>query len=606
MDNPHVVFCDSYEALNKLYENGLPKNTKIITKSPTILNSKNLYVQNLEEYTNNSYQKQFQKNSKILTYEIFNSLKKDKNYSEYSALIAYNFLKFYNKIYFGSLFKDDYLKKKFWVIQPTCMQKSVNKAVSSEIYSILEKHPKCEVKKIDVNITKERSPRGESNVSVFTRLGVVGFKGIFWHFINIISLLFKNNKFKVAIISSNELVRDISYYLLWKKNIKLFHYKNFFNNKSFKIKNTKNNHLSKKIHEVINKIFIKSLNDVSSDNVKSLLISNWDLEITEIVNTYHSYKFSFKNFLNSNKINIIFFGYLDMVRGLALHKICKDKNISLVSCQHGITREIIYDPDLRSIFFETSFSDYFFCYNNMSKKVTKDSIYAGKNNIYSIGLPSDYKNFNSKNIMSKKVCYVSTILLSGGIPNLIAPEPDINLIKWELNLINKVFKKIANKIYYKPYPAIRYAEDDITIKAVIESNNLEIVGSHIDFRYIISNYGLLITSVATSTLGWCVQSNIPLVFINRKGSLSIKKSVLNDFEKAFFVFDDSNINWDKLLKIFLEKNFVDMLKLWDSMSSYRSIVIKKYFGDVNINSGKNGAELINKLIKSNTYGNILT
>ena len=97
------------------------------------------------------------------------------------------------------------------------MQKSVNKAVSSQIYSIVEKHSKCEVKKIDVNITKERSPRGESNVSVFTRLGVVGFKGIFWHFINIISLLFINNKYKVAIISSNELVRDISYYLLWKK-----------------------------------------------------------------------------------------------------------------------------------------------------------------------------------------------------------------------------------------------------------------------------------------------------------------------------------------------------------------------------------------------------
>ena len=102
------------------------------------------------------------------------------------------------------------------------MQKNINIAVSSEIYSILEKHPKCEVKKIDINITKERSPRGESNVSVFARLEVVGFKGIFWYFTNIISLLFKNNKYKIAIISSNELVRDISYYLLWKKIIKIY------------------------------------------------------------------------------------------------------------------------------------------------------------------------------------------------------------------------------------------------------------------------------------------------------------------------------------------------------------------------------------------------
>jgi hypothetical protein len=35
------------------------------------------------------------------------------------------------------------------------------------------------------------------------------------------------------------------------------------------------------------------------------------------------------------------------------------------------------------------------------------------------------------------------------------------------------------------------------------------------------------------------------------------------------------------------------------------MVIKKYFGDVNKNAGKNGAELINKFIKSNTYGKIL-
>ena len=47
MDNPHVVFCDSHEALNKLYAICLPKYAQIITKSPTILNSKNHCVQNL-------------------------------------------------------------------------------------------------------------------------------------------------------------------------------------------------------------------------------------------------------------------------------------------------------------------------------------------------------------------------------------------------------------------------------------------------------------------------------------------------------------------------------------------------------------------------------
>ena len=127
------------------------------------------------------------------------------------------------------------------------------------------------------------------------------------------------------------------------------------------------------------------------------------------------------------------------------------------------------------------------------------------------------------------------------------------------------------------------------------------MGTHIDFRYIISNYGLLITSGATSTLGWCVYSNIPLVIINRKGSLAIKNSVLNDFKKAFFIFDDVNINWQKNLKLFLEKGYSDIIKLWEMKSGSRSSIIKKYFGDTNINAGKNGADFINNLIKRKNY-----
>jgi len=601
MSSPHIVFCDSYEALNKLYDSGLPVNTKIITKSPTILNSQNSYVQNLEEHTNSIYRESFRKKSKKFTYEVFNSLKQNKNYSEYSILLAYKFLKFYNKVYFSSLFNDSFFDKEFWVVHPICKETYISDAISSEIYSILENHPKCKIKKIKVNITKERSPRGESDVGLFSRLRLVGYKGIFWYFVNFLSFFFRNKKYKIAVISSNELVRDISYYLLWKKNIKLFNFKSFF--KDIKInrkKNDKNNKLALEMSEFINSIFMNALCDISSNKIRKLLISLWDKEVKEIIYSYENYKFYLEKFLIDNKVNMLFFGYVDMVRGLALHKVSQNKDIASVSCQHGITREIISDPDMRSIFFETSFSDHFFCYNSMSKKITENSSYIkNNNNIYSVGLPSDYKNLKSKKIRRKEICYISTLLLSGGIPNLIAPDSDITLINWELNLINNVLKKIGYNIDYKPYPAIRYPEDDIVIQVVKESENLKIVGTHLDFRYIISNYGLLITSGATSTLGWCAHSNIPLVFINRTGALSVKKTVMDDFKKAFFVFDDNNENWDKNLRIFLEKKYTDILELWDSKASFRLKVIKKYFGDINNNAGKNGADLINKFVINN-------
>tara|TARA_Y100001935_G_scaffold182542_1_gene151242 strand:+ start:1455 stop:3194 length:1740 start_codon:yes stop_codon:yes gene_type:complete len=579
----------------------LSETTKIITKSPRILSSNNNYVQDLEKDVNNKYNEIYRNKSKEYTYEIYNSLKKEKNISEYSLLCSQKFLKFYNQIYFASLFSDSFLGREFWVIKPICKDKKINYAISSDIYNILELHPNCKIKEIPVNSTNERSARGDSKVSLYSRLRIVGYKGIFWNFLNLISFLFKSNKVKIAIISSNELVRDISFYLLWRKNLNIFYFKKFFNFKN-KIVIIKNENIIKNISVIVNKIFLKALRDVPSETIRELLIAKWNIELIDIINSYRTYKHNIKNILDKKKIDFILIGYLDMLKGLALHNICQNKSIPLISCQHGITREIIFDPNMRSIFFETSFSDYLFCYNDMSKKVTQSAMYYNQNNIYNIGLPSDYRNFISKKNKSKEICYISTILLSGGIPNFIAPEKDIELINWELKLINKVFKKTIKTIDYKPYPAIRYAENDISIQAVKEDNNLKLVGTHIDLRYIISNYGLLITSGATSTLGWCVQSNIPLIIINRKGSLSIKESVIHDFKKAFFIFDDSDENWTEKLKSFLEKEYSDILKLWRNKLDTRPAIIKKYFGDVNLNAGKNGANIINNIIREQKFG----
>jgi len=601
MNSPNLVFCDSYEALNKLYNSGLPKKTKIITKSPKILSMNNSNILNLEELTNTAYRETFHKKSKGYTYDIFKILKKHKKYAEYSILLSYRFSTFYNKIYFSTFFQDNYFKGEFWVVKPICDDNNVNSAISSDIYSILEEHSLCKKKIVSVNITKERSLRGDSNVSIFSRLRVVGYKGIFWNFLNFISLLYKKNKIKISIISSNELVRDISYYLLWKKNLNLNYDKNFLKFNVVNNKNITQNIIIKDLENIINKVFHKALADVSLENIRKLLNIQWQKEIIKTVNTYNTYKNSIKDRLNNKKTDLILFGYLDMIKGLALYNISKSKNIPLISCQHGITREIIFDPNLRSIFYETSFSDYFFCYNEVAKEVTQNSIYLNNNNIYKVGLPSDYKNFIVKNKNSKEICYISTFLLSGGIPNLIAPEPDIKLINWEFELINNIFKKIDKIINYKPYPAIRYAEDDINIKEVKESANLKLVGTHIDFRYIISNYGLLITSGATSTLGWCVQSNIPLVFINRKGSFSVKTSVLRDFKRAFFIFDENDHNWQEALKLFLEKKHSYIIKLWNIKSESRKLIVNKYFGDVRINAGKSGANFINNLIKRKKY-----
>ena len=99
-------------------------------------------------------------------------------------------------------------------------------------------------------------------------------------------------------------------------------------------------------------------------------------------------------------------------------------------------------------------------------------------------------------------------------------------------------------------------------------------------------------------MGWCVESNIPLVFINRSG-FALNKNIIKEFKKAFFVFDDLDEKWNKEFKDFLQNSYMDILELWKKKRNDRLVVIDKYFGDTNINAGLNGANYISKLIKEN-------
>ena len=126
----------------------------------------------------------------------------------------------------------------------------------------------------------------------------------------------------------------------------------------------------------------------------------------------------------------------------------------------------------------------------------------------------------------KPILYVSTVLLSGGRPNILAGESDSQMVKWEKNLVNTVFSKLKSKVDFKPYPSVRYQDPDLVLSDVRKIKNINIVGTHMDLRYIISNYKIIITSGATSTLSWCVNTNVPIIFINRKGPLSLSKSAL--------------------------------------------------------------------------------
>lgn len=577
-----IIFCDTLEALHYLYKNGMPKDTVVITKSPTILSQKYTNVINIENNITNIEREDFRKNSELLIRDLYESIK-NINDEKYCVFIAAKFSTFLFDIYNALLIKNSYLSNKFTIVSPEIKNEQLSEAVKNGFERVLSKHKNCEILKVPISVTKERSARGESHVNIFKRFKKVGINGLIWSVINHLSnYKIWYNQNKVGFIFYNELVRGISINFFLKNFKTIVNYKNHIN---FKIENK--NHFNdkdvQKIYEISKPFLDKAIEKVSSNNLKENLHDLWFDVIKREINNYYSYKASIISFFNSNSsLKILLTGYIEPVKGAALYHICKSKNIKLIACQHGVTRELIRQPLLRSINFENSFCDYFLCFNRSAKEITKQSYFHTLNKkVYITGLPKDYfyNSYLSKLYNNKLILYVSTFLLSGGRPNILAAPSDNSMVSWERNFVNNVLEKFNYKVDFKPYPALRYADKDEVIKSVRSSKNICISGSHIDLRYIIQNYKIVITSGATSTFSWCVQSHKPLIFIDRKGPLKLSNKAKKDFDKSFFLFSDENDKWEESLIKFVNRPYSYIKKEWDAKSSDRKRVIRTYFGE---------------------------
>lgn len=576
---PNIIFCDSLEALKTLYEKGVSKDTKILTKAPALLALKNKNITNIEAHISNKDKEKLRQHFKGLTEKFYLNIKGCCN-NEYTILLTTKFYFFLFDVYNGLLIKDEDIKNKFGLVELKAEDIEINEAIDNNIKSILLQNDNCVSIPIPVRVTKERSARGESIANIKNRLRIVGLKGLSWAILNFLSnFSFWNKKSKIGVLFYNELVRGVALKLL-SNNKRVTIYKSPFSKPT--IQDEKNTKDINTIKEYTNNIIDETLLIIKSDVVRNNLYIIWNQYIAEELFNYKYYIKQSEYFLKNKKnLSVLITGYINSTKAAALYKICKDKNITLVSCQHGVSRELIDDPMISSIKFETSFSDHFLCFNKLARKITEESKYfINTKKISIVGLPDDYfRVIKGNNLINKKpLLYVSTFLLSGGRPNSLAPNSDIEMVIWEKTLIHNILSKLTYNVDFKPYPALRYSDPDLVLSEVKKFNNLNIIGTHTDLRYMVSDYRIIITSGATSTISWCINAKKPIVFINRKGNLSLSKKALKDLSSILFVFDENDNNWQLDLLDFLNQPYRVIKTKWDLKENNRKKTIDHYFG----------------------------
>ena len=122
------------------------------------------------------------------------------------------------------------------------------------------------------------------------------------------------------------------------------------------------------------------------------------------------------------------------------------------------------------------------------------------------------------------------------------------------------------------------------------------IGTHTDLRYLLHKYRIVITSRATSTIGWCIMSEKPMVFIETGDGYALRKKAKKSFKKSLFYFEEKKKSFQKDILQFLSQPIEEIEKQWHGKKSARMRLINKFFSTPQTGAGYRAAnEIISSL-----------
>ena len=586
------MFCDSFEALEWAYKQGLPKSAIIKSSSPAMLWSEKKNIQNIEDKWSTNKLKKFQKPIPKLIEDVFKIAINNNIGRELALTMAQSTSKFQDMIYYAScLDRDDFTDPRLF-IYVSGKHGAYSQTMNTPWDKILVKNKMFSMESYDL-LNDSWSVLTTKGVGYWSRFKVAGFETIIYRFaVNFLSLI-PNWVFKKLVLlpNENELNIEIAVNLAMRGvKIKKIQKVSQLNNTEIQVKSPFPEDAIILIRERIECWVDPSVVDHVLSLFKSFMhdrIKEFEIFSSEWDETIEA------NWLK-NKTSVLV-NTPGNINGHALAYSCRKKNIPIISSQHGITQEIRNKNHILDIGFECSVADTMFTFNSKIIDIEKKSDFT-KSQYHDIGMPFRLKRMKAIQKKSKfitPVLYISVNLYKRGMP--VSPS---TIYKNSLNekSIVKILSNLPHKVCYKTYPedTRRYADSDPILDYINRTNNIEIFSEKIDLRYLLSKYRILISSCATSTLGWLVMSQKPIVFINFKNNNSLSKDAHNDLSKALFVFNYNDKDFDLNIDNFLSQPIEKIEGLWQEREVMRKKMIKKYFSSNEKGAGEKAAKIILK------------
>ena len=287
-----------------------------------------------------------------------------------------------------------------------------------------------------------------------------------------------------------------------------------------------------------------------------------------------------------------------------LHDHLKASNTPVFNFEHGVTTGLSKHSNCKLDFTEMTNCDSAFVYSENSATNFKSNPNT-QATIYAFGAPTVTRKINFQSlqkyllrfalktpVQSPTVMHVDTLAFLGNMRAGPYAYTESEIVNFHRRLVSEAYHDL-NKwtVLFKEYPTQRFQYSPSVKEYAGTLKNMKHSGQE-DFRYLRTVADVVVTTMPSSTLGWCVGANVPLIWLESPITPLLNDEALVDFKNSFFVIDMKDNDWPFQMKALLNGGLMDIRKKWINKSEARARTIEKYIFGPDISSGKACADAI--------------
>ncbi len=277
----------------------------------------------------------------------------------------------------------------------------------------------------------------------------------------------------------------------------------------------------------------------------------------------------------------------------ALGQVCAERGYPFAMFQHGVTAEISDCVGSYKAIAENTIASVYYVFNPAAQQLHSAN-YMADGEVVNVGLPQQYRSMakaRQAGVVKTEppIWYISTALYTGNVGLLHRGVTDDHIARIEIEVIENILAKLPHRVLFKSYPGLKYSDPDPILKAARKQSNITVEDRAIDLRYLMSRAQVLVTSNATSTLGWCLVSQHPLIYIEQPGITPLSPRVREALESSVLFVDAGQPDYLAQAREILSLPLAEIEALWQARKNTRKQAIEDYFDGGNGNAGRTAA-----------------